>query len=89
MNPTDATSAVISTGRNRTDAPSRTASSSECPDARSWLMYDTITSALSTATPATAMNPTDALRLRWMLRSQSDAIPPTSANGTAVITISV
>src|SRR6266480_2914541 len=44
-------------------------------------MYVTSTTPLSTATPNSAMNPTDALRFRWRPRSQRAAIPPTRADG--------
>ena len=58
--PSDATSAVIRTGRNRTSAPSRTASDKGRPSSSNPLMKAIITSPLSTATPDNAMNPTPA-----------------------------
>lgn len=81
-NPRLATSAVMSTGRRRSAAPVRTASSSGCPAARSALRCVTSTTPLSTAMPNRAMKPTLADRLRFSPRAQSMAIPPTSANGT-------
>ena len=45
-----------------------------------------MTTPLSTATPNSAMKPTDAERFSVRPRSQSAAMPPTSAKGTLTMT---
>ena len=45
-------------------------------------MCDTITTPSSTATPNNAMKPMEADRFRFMPRTHSAAMPPTSASGT-------
>ena len=52
------------------------------PSSTSRLMYATITTPLSTATPNRAMNPIAAERFRFSPRSHSAAMPPTAAKGT-------
>ena len=73
--------AVISTGRSRRIAPSRTTWSSGMPCARSWLKYVVITTPLSTAMPSSAMKPTEAGTLRYWPEAHSATMPPTIANG--------
>ena len=80
--PSEATSAVIKTGRKRVSDPSVMASSSGLPSARSLLMKEIITMPLSTATPERAMKPTPAEMDSGMSRSHNAATPPVSANGT-------
>src|SRR6056297_256227 len=80
--PRIATEAVIRTGRRRRSAPTRTASSISRPRARSSLMYETITTPLSTATPNTAMKPTAPGTDRYSPEIQSAKMPPVIANGT-------
>ena len=58
--PKAAINAVISTGRRRASAPSRTAFSTEAPSLRNLLMKVIITKPLSTATPESAIKPTPA-----------------------------
>ncbi len=84
--PSDATSAVISTGRRRVRAPVVTAASSGWPASRRVRMNDSITSPFSTATPDSAINPTAAEIDSGMPRSQSASTPPVSANGMPVKT---
>ncbi|MNT21136.1 hypothetical protein D3C72_1564640 [compost metagenome] len=86
--PSDATSAVISTGRSRVSAPSRIAWSSPAPSSRSERMNDSITSPFSTATPHSAIKPTAAEIDSGMPRSHSARMPPVSANGMPVKTSS-
>ena len=86
--PSDATNAVISTGRSRVRAPSRMATSSGLPCSRSWLMNVTSTKPFSTATPDNAMKPTAAEMENGSPRNHRAATPPVSASGTAVKTSS-
>ncbi len=78
--------AVIRTGRNRLIEPSRTASATGRPWARSPWMNEMITSPFSTATPDKAMKPTPALIESGMSRSTSAATPPVRASGTPLNT---
>lgn len=80
--PRDATSAVISTGRSRVSAPSRTASATGSPSLRSRSMKAMMTSPLSTATPDSAIKPTPALMDNGIPRRSSAATPPVNASGT-------
>ena len=73
--------AVISTGRRRRMAPSRTACARLAPAARNWLKKATITSPLRTAMPSSAMKPTAAGTDKYSPDSHSAITPPTSANG--------
>ena len=82
MAPSEATRAVISTGRSRRNAPSRIASSSRSPSMRSLRMKAIITTPLSTATPDSAMNPTPAEIDSGRSRSHKASTPPVSASGT-------
>ena len=86
--PSEATSAVIATGRNRVMAPSRMASRFGRPSATSCLMKVSMTRPLRTATPESAMNPTAAGTETGMPRSQSAKMPPVRASGTALNTSS-
>lgn len=83
INPRDATSAVIKTGRNRVRAPSLMAISKECIFNCS-LMVVTITKPLRTAIPESAIKPTAADIENGISRIQRLKIPPVNANGTAV-----
>jgi hypothetical protein len=60
MKPSDATRAVISTGRRLPSEPSRIACSTVRPSSRSLRMKEISTSPFSTATPDSAMKPTAA-----------------------------
>ena len=82
--PSEATSAVIATGRSRSIAPRSTASSRPSPSPRSCLMWFSMTRPFSTATPESAMKPTAAEIEKGMPRSHSRMTPPVSASGTAV-----
>jgi hypothetical protein len=86
MKPSEATSAVMSTGRRRVNAPSRIAASSATPSSRSVRMYEIITNPLSTATPESAMNPTAADIDIGMSRSHKARMPPVNAKGMPVNT---
>ena len=84
--PSEATSAVIRTGRRRPSAPSRIASSRRSPCAHSLRMNAIITTPLSTATPESAMNPTPAEIDKGRSRSHSASTPPVNAKGTPLNT---
>ncbi len=85
--PRAATRAVIMTGFSRVAAPRRIdARSSRWPSSRSRLMAAIITMPFRTATPKSAMKPTEAERLRLRPRIQRAAMPPTSAKGTLRMT---
>ncbi len=84
--PSDATRAVIATGRSRVMAPSRIASRFGRPSATSCLMKVSITRPFSTATPESAMNPTAAGTETGIPRSHRATMPPVSASGTALNT---
>ncbi len=84
--PRAATSAVMRTGLSRVAAASLMASARGWPPARSWLMAVTRTTPLRTATPNRAMKPTDAERFSVRPRIHNAAMPPTSANGTFMMT---
>ena len=86
MKPSEATRAVIRTGRSRVSAPSRIASSRPTPPSLKLRMYEIITRPLSTATPESAMKPTAAEIDIGMSRSQSARMPPVKANGMPVKT---
>ncbi len=86
--PSEATSAVMRTGRSRVRHPRRIAASRGSPSRRNWLMNETITSPLSTATPDKAMKPTAAEIEKGMSRSQSETMPPVRPSGTHVNTSS-
>src|SRR6266851_666036 len=73
IKPSDATSAVISTGLSRVSAPSRTASTRGSPSPRSFSMNVIMTSPLSTATPESAMKPMAALMESGIPRRRSAA----------------
>ena len=79
--PSEATSAVISTGRRRVSAPSWMAASSGRPCSRNCRMKAIITSPLSTATPLSAMKPTAAEIDSGIPRNHSASTPPVSAKG--------
>ena len=81
MNPRLATSAVMSTGRRRSRAPSAAATAGAAPCWRARCTVVSSTSPLSTATPNRAMKPMLADTLRCSPRSQSASTPPTAANG--------
>lgn len=83
--PSDATNAVIETGRRRRSAPSGTASAHGSCFARSSIK-PAITSPLRTATPDNAMNPTAAEIENGRPRDQSAAIRLIPARGTPVNT---
>ena len=85
--PSEATSAVISTGRRRPSAPSTTAVSRSARCSRSLRMKAIITRPFSTATPDSAMKPTPAEIDSGMPRSASATTPPVSASGTPVNTM--
>jgi hypothetical protein len=84
--PSDATSAVMRTGRKRSSAPRSMASLSSAPSRRSWLMQLTITSPFSTATPERAMKPTRAVIENGMSRSHNARMPPVRPSGTPLKT---
>ena len=84
--PSAATSAVISTGRKRANAPSRRACSSGMPASRRPRMKAIMTRPLSTATPDSAMKPTPAEIDSDNPRSASATTPPVSASGTPLNT---
>ncbi len=86
--PSEATRAVISTGRSRVSAPSVTASGTLAPCSRKVLIQEIMTRPLSTATPDSAMKPTAAEMDSGMSRSHSARMPPVSANGMPVKTTS-
>ena len=86
--PSEATSAVMRTGRSRVRHPRRIAASRGKPSRRNWLMNETMTSPLSTATPERAMNPTAAEIEKGRSRTQRATIPPVSPSGTQVKTSS-
>ncbi|MNV81722.1 hypothetical protein D3C71_1754020 [compost metagenome] len=85
--PSEATRAVINTGRRRPNAPSRTATSSGLPISRRWRTKLIITSPLSTATPDNAMKPTPAEIDKGMPRAANASTPPVSASGTPLNTM--
>ena len=85
--PSEATSAVISTGRRRPSAPSRTACGKGIPCSRRLRTKLIITRPLSTATPDSAMKPTPAEIDSGMPRRASASTPPVSASGTPLNTI--
>ena len=58
--PSDATNAVINTGRNRVSAARRAASRGGRPSSRRWTTLDRSTTPFSTAMPNNAMKPTPA-----------------------------
>ena len=80
--PSEATSAVIRTGRSRVRAPSIIPSLTLMP----WKMRSrknaTMTSPLRTAIPDSAMNPTAAEIENGIPRTSRAAMPPVNANGT-------
>ena len=80
--PSDATSAVVSTGRSRPSAASWAATSGVAPSARSLRICDTSTRPFRTATPKSAMKPTAAEMLSGIPRTASANTPPITANGT-------
>jgi len=82
-NPSEATRAVMTTGRRRVSAPTRIASILGVPSCINCRMKLSITSPLRTATPDRAMNPTAAETEKVMSRSHKAAMPPVSASGTA------
>ena len=84
--PSEATSAVINTGRRRVRALSRMASSSDLPSSRSWLMKVTSTNPFKTAMPERAMKPTAAEMEKGHPRRANAATPPVKAKGTPVKT---
>ncbi len=86
--PSDATIAVMATGRRRIIAPSNMASRTGRPSSTNCLMKVSITSPLRTATPERAMNPTAAGTENGIPRSHSATIPPVKASGTALNTSS-
>src|SRR6266568_1579289 len=84
--PNEATSAVMITGRNRVRAPWLIAARAPTPSAISFRIWLSITNPFRTATPERAMKPTAAEIENGMPRSQSAAIPPVRARGTALKT---
>ena len=86
MKPSEATSAVIRTGRRRVSAPVLMASSSPMPSSRSVRINDSMTSPFNTATPDSAMKPTAAEMDIGISRNQSAKMPPVRANGIPVKT---
>ena len=85
--PSEATNAVINTGRRRVTAPCRTACSSDSPCSRMCRMKLIITRPLSTATPDRAMKPMPAEIENGIPRRISAITPPVSASGTPLNTI--
>ena len=87
-NPTEATSAVDNTGRNRSCAPCRTASStgsgSPSRPSRSALIWSMRTKPFSIAIPDKAMKPIAAVIEKGMPRSHSARTPPVTAKGMPV-----
>ena len=83
-----ATSAVEMTGRSRSMAPSRTASSLAMPSPRRWLMWSTITRPFNIAMPDSAMKPIAAVIEKGMARTASANTPPVTASGMPANTIS-
>ena len=83
--PSEATEAVISTGRRRAAVPWRTRSTTSLtPCAARSRKVPISTMPLSTATPNNAMKPTPADMLKGMPRSSKAATPPIALSGTAV-----
>ena len=83
-NPSEATRAVIVTGRRRSRVPMMTTRRGlSTPRACSDLKAASRTMPLRTATPKSAMKPTPAEMLNGIPRSTSAAIPPMEASGTA------
>jgi len=83
--PSEATAAVISTGRSRVRVPFNTRSfRSLMPSFSSWSKVAMRTMPLSTATPKSAMKPTPALMLNGMPRAMSASTPPMALMGMAV-----
>lgn len=80
-NPSAATNAVMSTGRNRVNAPREMASCVETPASHSWRMKLTMTRPFRTATPERAMKPTPAEIDNGMSRSHRASTPPVRARG--------
>ena len=82
--PSDATVAVISTGRSRTAVPSKiTLTRSVSPACRSRLNSPISTMPFSTDTPNRAMKPTPAEILKGISRNQRASMPPMAASGMA------
>ncbi|MNK96272.1 hypothetical protein D3C87_1165450 [compost metagenome] len=73
--------AVIKTGLKRMRQPSRTARSTGMPSATSLLSVLTRMTPFCTATPKSAMKPTEALTLRCCPDKKRAAMPPMRANG--------
>ncbi len=86
MKPRLATRAVIKTGRTRSIAPPMMAPSMSSPSSSCLRIALIITSPLRTATPESAMNPTDAVMEKGIPRIAKANTPPARAIGTAVNT---
>ena len=89
MNPNEATSAVMSTGRRRITAPSRIADRGDRLSGRSFCINVTSTSPFKTETPHRAIKPTAADIERGIPRNHNAMIPPDSANGMPEYTSNV
>ena len=84
MKPSDATNAVVSTGRKRVNAPSNMASLKLKPFFLNSLIKETITNPFKMAIPDRAIKPTAAEIEKGMSRNISAKIPPVRASGTPV-----
>ena len=82
--PSDATSAVVNTGRSLVSAPSIMAVSNATPSRRSSLIKDTITKPFNIAMPDNAIKPTAAEIEKGISRINKAKIPPVNAKGTPV-----
>ena len=86
--PSEATSAVISTGRSRVRRLRRPRRSAAWPSLRSRSMKVMMTRPLSTATPDSAMKPTAGADRERDAAQQQRRTPPVSASGTPLNTSS-
>src|ERR1700722_11296442 len=84
--PRDATSMVISMGRNRSIAPFWAAASGVNPRARNWLIYSTMITPVWTDTPNNAKNPTPEDTLKFTPDRYRAVTPPTGAIATLAST---
>src|SRR6266446_593065 len=85
--PSEATRAVISTGRTRSIAPLKIAPPTSSPSSNRPRIDAMRTSPLRTATPDTAIKPTAAETENGISRSAMAKAPPAIARGTAVKTV--
>ena len=84
IKPSPATKAVISTGRNRADAPSIMAVTKSPLFILNALMNVSMTTPFNTAMPDSAMNPIAAEIDKGMPRTHRANTPPVKASGTHV-----